>query len=59
MIVPETAPEANELEAVVAAIDSQSCVFTEGLKVLLEHSSIAFEVLELLDSLNPPAVAIP
>ena len=95
-----------DVDALVAAIDSQSCVFTEGLKVLLEHSSVAFadaatavslgsgvcgslsadrreqvlamlvrrsrelksaldglvrglppEVLELLDSLNPPAVA--
>ena len=98
----------GDVEALVNAIDSQSCVFTEGLKVLLEHSSIAFadaatavalgsgvcgsltverrdevldmlvrrsrelksaldglvrglppEVLELLDSLNPPAVTLP
>ena len=98
----------NDVETLVAAIDSQSCVFTEGLKVLLEHSSIAFadaatavslgsgvcgsltaerraqvldmlvrrsrelksaldglvrglppEVLELLDSLNPPVVTVP
>lgn len=32
----------QDVETLVAAIDSQSCVFTEGLKVLLEHSSIAF-----------------
>ena len=32
----------TDVETLVAAIDSQSCVFTEGLKVLLEHSSIAF-----------------
>ena len=94
----------GDVDLLVAAIDAQSCVFTEGLKVLLEHSTIAFadaatavslgsgvcsrvsgdrrgevldmlvrrsrelkvaldglvrglpaEVLELLDSLNPPA----
>lgn len=98
----------RDVEALVAAIDAQSCVFTEGLKVLLEHSTVAFadaatavalgsgvcgsvtperrdqvldmlvrrsrelksaldglvrglppEVLELLDSLNPPAVSLP
>lgn len=97
----------TDVETLVAAIDAQSCVFTEGLKVLLEHSGIAFadaatavalgsgvcgslsperrgqvldmlvrrsrelkaaldglvrglppEVLELLDSLNPPSPAI-
>ena len=94
-----------DVETLVEAIDSQACVFTEGLKVLLEHSTVAFadaatavalgsgvcgsltadrreqvldmlvrrsrelksaleglvrglppDVLELLDSLNPPAV---
>lgn len=98
----------TDVESLVAAIDSQACVFTEGLKVLLEHSSVAFadaatavslgsgvcgrltaerreqvlsmlvrrsgelksaldglvrglppEVLELLDSLNPPSVTLP
>ena len=97
---------ADDVETLVNAIDAQSCVFTEGLKVLLEHSTVAFadaatavslgsavcgslsserragvlamlvrrsrelksaldglvrglppEVLELLDSLNPPAPA--
>ena len=98
----------SDVETLVNAIDSQSCVFTEGLKVLLEHSSIAFadaatavslgsgvcgsltverreqvlnmlvrrsrelksaldglvrglppDVIELLDSLNPPAITVP
>lgn len=99
---------ARDVEALVSAIDSQGCVFTEGLKVLLEHSSIALadaatavalgssvcgelpadrraevldvlvrrshefksaldglvrglppDVLELLDSLNQPAIRVP
>jgi hypothetical protein len=98
----------DDVDSLVAAIDAQSCVFTEGLKVLLEHSSVAFadaatavslgsgvcgsvsserreqvlrmlvrrsrelknaldglvrglppEVLELLDSLNPPTITLP
>jgi hypothetical protein len=32
----------SDIDTLVAAIDAQSCVFTEGLKVLLEHSSVAF-----------------
>ena len=96
----------GDVATLVEAIDAQSCVFTEGLKVLLEHSSLAMadaatavalgsavcsslpgderdrvlstlvrrsrelrhvldglvrglppEVLDLLDSLNPPPVA--
>ena len=34
--------EDGDVDTLVAAIDAQSCVFTEGLKVLLEHSSVAF-----------------
>ena len=97
----------EDVDILVSAIDAQSCVITEGLKVLLEHSSAAFadaatavslgsavcgrlpaerrehvlatlvrrarelksaldglvrglppEVLELLDSLNPPAPSV-
>lgn len=33
---------ADDVETLVNAIDAQSCVFTEGLKVLLEHSTVAF-----------------
>ncbi|HUP86694.1 MAG TPA: hypothetical protein VM143_13600 [Acidimicrobiales bacterium] len=32
----------GDIETLVSTIDSQSCLFTEGLKVLLEHSSVAF-----------------
>jgi hypothetical protein len=32
----------QDVDTLVAAIDSQGCVFTEGLKVLLEHSSVTF-----------------
>jgi K+-sensing histidine kinase KdpD len=34
--------EDDDVATLVDAIDSQSEVFTEGLKVLLEHSSVAF-----------------
>ena len=36
------AMEDEDIATLVTAIDSQSEVFTEGLKVLLEHSSVAF-----------------
>jgi hypothetical protein len=32
----------GDVETLVSAIDAQSGVFVEGLKVLLEHSSVAF-----------------
>ena len=103
-----SAMDEADVETLVAAIDAQSCVFTEGLKVLLEHASVTFvdaatavslgsgvcgrlpserrdqvldmlvrrskelksaldglvrglppEVLELLDSLNPPPLVLP
>ena len=102
------AMDGGDVDTLVEAIDSQSCVFTEGLKVLLEHSSVSFadaatavalgsgvcsrisadrreevlatlvrrsrelksaldglvrglppDVLELLDSLNPPPASVP
>src|SRR3954452_12247656 len=34
--------EEEDVATLVTAIDAQSGVFTEGLKVLLEHSSVAF-----------------
>jgi len=34
--------EEEDVMTLVTAIDEQSGVFTEGLKVLLEHSSVAF-----------------
>ena len=34
--------EDEDINTLVTAIDAQSEVFTEGLKVLLEHSSVAF-----------------
>jgi hypothetical protein len=36
-----SAMDEGDVATLVEAIDAQSCVFTEGLKVLLEHSSLA------------------